>query len=129
MRKRRQAGRELVVALERTRTRLAVAVAAEMKTTPAELWNLYRETEEKMRRRLKELRAHPRDDDPEDAGRVEALEALRRLALEAVTVARQRGEAWRLCRRVRQALECLERGETRRASQGGAPGHPDHSDF
>jgi hypothetical protein len=53
---RRRGCRNLVLALEHVRTRLAVAVAAETKRTPAGKWRTYVDLEDEARRRLKTLR-------------------------------------------------------------------------
>lgn len=117
--------RELVFALERARTRLAVSIASEMKTTRAELWNLYRDTEDRLRRCLKVLRARQRQGAVEEGGATDALEALRRLSLHLLPSETGPGDARQLCRNVREALECLERGPAARTGAQGASGQTD----
>ncbi len=53
----RASHKELVFALESARTRLAIAIAAESRCTPLESRRYYLDTEDRMRRCLKELRA------------------------------------------------------------------------
>jgi hypothetical protein len=48
--------RELLFALESARNRLAVAIAAETKSTPPERWQYYFEISERTRRFIKKLR-------------------------------------------------------------------------
>jgi hypothetical protein len=48
--------RDLLFALEAARTRLAVAIAAETKSTPPERWQNYFETAERARQFIKKLR-------------------------------------------------------------------------
>ena len=48
--------RDLVIALESARTQLAVAIAAERKSTPRNQWHYYLETAERMSRFMRKLR-------------------------------------------------------------------------
>lgn len=48
--------RDLVIALESARTQLAVAIAAERKSTPRDQWHYYLETAERMGRFMRKLR-------------------------------------------------------------------------
>jgi len=48
---------DLILALEIVRTRFIVAVALEQKSTSRQLWRIYLETEHRLRRCLKTLRA------------------------------------------------------------------------
>ena len=100
--------RKLLLRLERARTRLAVMIASERKATTPERWRKYGETEARMRRCLKDLRTGSRsgrrDSDPWTC----ALEALDRLAGPVEGHACQ-SEAQRLCRRLAEILEVLEK--------------------
>lgn len=50
--------RELLFAMERARSRLAVAIASESKATPRERWRQYLETEDRMRKCVREIRRY-----------------------------------------------------------------------
>jgi hypothetical protein len=71
--------RELLQALESARTRLAIAIAVETKSTPADQWNYYLDTANRICRLTKKLRT------AEDGGAcrlndwVRALDALRQI--------------------------------------------------
>jgi hypothetical protein len=72
---------DLVGALERVRTKLAIAVAADSKITPLDQWRFYMETECRMRRCLKELRSLARLGAEPAASWCQARESLGRLRL------------------------------------------------
>ena len=99
--------REIKEELERARTRLAVAIAAERKTMPVARWRYYAETEERMRRFLKSLRSAPFS---AVGGRMRwqhVLEALRRIP-DLPHHRGRHGEAHQLCRCLREVLAVLE---------------------
>lgn len=100
--------RKLLLRLERARTRLAVVIASESKATTPESWRKYRETETRMRRCVKGLRAGSRmgglDSDPWRW----ALEALSGLT-DPVDGHAYQSDAQRLCRRLAEILEVLEK--------------------
>ncbi len=100
---------DLLKALERARTRLAVAIAAETKTTPLNRWNYYLETAEQVRRCLKQLRALPRPNTKCGAAWLPALESLRQLPPRPEPRSRH-GEAQLLCQRLRSVLSQLDIG-------------------
>ncbi len=99
--------RRLLLRLERARTRLAVMIAIESKTTTAERWQKYGETDMRLRRCLKDLRTGRltlrRDSDPW----IWALQALDRLG-EPIDDHACQSEAQMLCRRLAEILEVLE---------------------
>jgi len=91
--------RELLVAMESVRTRLAVAMAAESKSTTQAAWQYYLETDDQIRRLTKALRGNG---GPAVAGSREclrALESLRQLSAE--------GNALGLCRELREIVSEL----------------------
>ncbi len=97
---------ELVQALEAARSRLAIAVAADSKMTPVSQRRLYLETDARLRRCLRELRAQRW---PGEAGRsdlTECLDSLSRLFSEGVS----RGRSHRMCARLTEILSRLEGG-------------------
>ena len=96
-------------ALERARTLFAVAVAAERRTTPPDKWRHYQETEDLMRRVLKDLRSE------RWSGMTwsQAIEALRKIP-DPYDQQAGHAEAQVLCRQLREAmtrLECRNREE------------------
>ncbi len=95
---------DLVKALERARTRLAVAIAAETKATPLERWNYYLETADRMRKCLKQLRTLSRTGTRNQAGWIGALNSLRQLPQRPELRARP-GEANLLCQHLRAVLD------------------------
>jgi len=97
--------RMLLLALERARSRLAIAIAAETKVTPPARWQYYLETAEEMRRCVKELRWELRNGLAEEGKWFQALEELHRLP-PAEQRPRSR-EAQQLCGRVREILAAL----------------------
>lgn len=105
----REVGRVLLDALERARSRLAVAMAAGMKTAPGECRRHYQETEERMRRCLKELRARRRRGMPLEPAWAEALEALDLLPPAPRSPAALQEGVRQLCIRLAAALAPLER--------------------
>lgn len=107
--------RELVHALERARSRLAVVVATERRATPLHRWKHYWETEERLRRCLKQLRSEGLLGPPGDMGWSEALELLRRLPKDPDHVVARHGEAQQLCRRLGEILLPLEQHVERKA--------------
>ena len=87
--------RELVLALESARTRLAVAIASEAKSTPLDRWQYYLETADKMRRFSKKLRMGSGALQEREEW-MRALEALRRLPVQS--------KALPLCRMLRELI-------------------------
>jgi hypothetical protein len=71
--------KELLLALESARTRLAIAVAAETKSTPPQQRQHYLETADQMRRCLRKLRKWNGDKPPGRGDWRQALEALKHL--------------------------------------------------
>jgi len=98
--------REFLIAMERARTRLAVAIAVENKATPRERWRYYLEMENRMRRCVREIRrqCHHRWDGQPDWAR--ALSLLRQPLQEENEKAR--GEALRLCHRLAEVLAIMD---------------------
>jgi hypothetical protein len=92
--------------MEKARSCLAVAIAAENKTTPRAAWRTYLATEDRMRRCVRELRrAHGRvNGAPPDWHRVLAL--LNQPLPEGGE--KHRREAERLCRRLHDVLVIME---------------------
>jgi hypothetical protein len=91
--------RELVWALESARTRLAVAIAAETKSTPPDRWLYYMETADGMRRAAKRLRKAGSCALNERQNWIYALQALRRIPAQL--------KALRLCFLLREILKEL----------------------
>ena len=92
--------RELLSALESARTRLAVAMAAETKSTPLDRWQYYLDTTDRMYRYIKKLRQSdiavslaPQDLD-------QAIKSLRQLPDD--------DKAMRLCKMIRDIVTVLE---------------------
>ncbi len=85
---------------------LAVAIAAENKTTPREQWRRYLETEDRMRRCLKEMRRHYGRSMGTQAGLLVALHLLQQPLPEADPLSG--GAARRLCSRLYEVLEIIE---------------------
>jgi len=109
-RSRREIGRRLLDALERARSRLAVAMATEMKAAPAECRRHYQETEERMRRCVKDLRARSRRGVPLERAWSEALEALGRIPPAPRSPAAREEGVRQLCTSLADVLAPLERG-------------------
>ncbi len=99
--------RELVYAMERARSRLAVAIAAESKTTTRDRWRHYLETEDRMRWCVRKIRRHHVPGTCGNGSWREALSLLQR-PLPAVD-GKFRGEAQELCRRLQEVLEIIGR--------------------
>jgi hypothetical protein len=74
--------RELLVALERARTRLAVAMATENRLTPLERRRYYLDTAERMSRFAKKLRSMELDTGPGLKDCARALQTLRHLPVQ-----------------------------------------------
>lgn len=100
-------------ALERARTRFAIAVATESKTTPPDKWRYYLETEDRMRRVLKDLRSQ------RWSGMTwnQAIEALRRLP-DPYGQEADYTEAQVLCRQLREVMARLESRNREEADDG-----------
>ena len=92
--------RELLLALESARMRLAVAIAAETKSTPPDQWQYYLDTSDRMRRFIGKLRKKRFDvlQQPQDWIRV--TEALKQLPVQ--------DKAPRLCRILQDIVAELE---------------------
>lgn len=98
--------RELLYALESARTRLAVAIAAENKATPREQWLHYLETEDRMRRCVREIRRHTSRSIGRQAGWLEALCLLKQPLPEEDS--NSRSAARQLCHRLYDVLAIIE---------------------
>jgi hypothetical protein len=98
--------RELLQAMERARSQLAVAIAAENKTTPRERWRYYLETEDRMRRCVREIRRYAGLNIGKPFGWLQALDLLNQPL--PVPDQKSQGEAQRLCRRLRDILKIVE---------------------
>jgi hypothetical protein len=97
---------ELLYALESARSRLAVAIAAESKATPRERWRHYLETEDRMRRCVREIRGHLARSNGRQNGWIQALSLLRQpLPAGDCTT---RGEAQRLCQHLSAVLNLID---------------------
>jgi predicted aminopeptidase len=97
---------ELVHALEAARSRLAIAVAADSKMTPLCQRKLYLETDVRLRRCLRKLRARQWPGRSGHSDWIECLESLTRLLDEAAC----RGRSHRMCARLVEILNRLEGG-------------------
>ena len=97
---------ELVSALEAARSRLAIAVAADSKMTPPSQRKLYLETDARLRRCLRDLRALRWPCLAGQSHWMECLENLGRLLGEGVN----RGRSHRMCTRLGEILSRLEEG-------------------
>jgi hypothetical protein len=91
---------ELLLALESARTRLAVAIASERKTTLPDRLQHYMETAEQIRQFMKKLRRANFDIVQEKQEWLHALENLRQLPVQDRAVG--------LCRILRDIITCLE---------------------
>lgn len=107
---------ELIHAIQRARSRLAVAVATENKATPLDRWRYYRETDELMRRCVKGLLQERKERGEPDHAWFGALEALRNLPNAPSHEVRRHGEAHQLCVLLRKALEPLTQSRMERAA-------------
>jgi hypothetical protein len=88
--------RELVLALESARTRLAVAMASETKSTPPDRWQYYFETADRTRQFMKRLRKANSDMLHEKQEWIRALESLKHLPAHS--------KAPRLCQLLREIV-------------------------
>jgi hypothetical protein len=92
--------RELLWALEAARTRLAVAIAAETKSTPPERWQYYFEVSERTRQFIKGLR-NANSDMPQLKQRwTEAIESLKQIPAQS--------EAAQICKLLGDIMAALE---------------------
>ena len=92
--------------MESARSRLAVAIAAENKTTTRERWHYYLATADRMRKCVKEIR---RLHGPGIARHLVWHHALDLLKQPLSTAEDERsGEAQRICRRLHDVLELVE---------------------
>ena len=91
---------ELLFAMESARTRLAVAIALETKSTPLDRLQYYMETAEYTRRLMKKLRSANSDLVQERQEWVHALENLKQIPVQ--------GTAIGLCRILRDIVATLE---------------------
>ncbi len=101
-----QAFDDLVQALEAARSRLAIAAAADSKMTPPSQRKLYLETDARLRRCLRELRAQQWPGKPARGDWAECRQSLIRLLGEGVS----RGRSHRMCTRLCEILNRLEAG-------------------
>jgi hypothetical protein len=92
--------RDLLFALEVARTRLAVAIATEAKSTPPERWQHYFETAERTRRFIKRLRCLNFGMSEWGKGWTEAFELLKHFSSDR--------EAARLCKLLGEIVAKLE---------------------
>jgi hypothetical protein len=112
---------DIVLALENARTRFAVAVATEKKTTAPKLWRSYFETEDRLRRCLKTLRAPGHSG---LSGNRECALAMEILVQRSAICSSQQpdGEAKRLCGVLQEALKYLEREDQVSGNSTALPG-------
>lgn len=99
--------RELVLALERARSRLAVVMASEGKAALLWHWKRYVETDLRMRRSLQLLRKTPLADPQRFASWANALENLKRLPVSQAYS--HQGLTVRFCTQLADVLETLEK--------------------
>jgi len=92
--------RDLLLALESVRTRLAVAIASETKSTPPDQLQYYFDTADQARLFARKLRRVNIESVQEHQEWNRALENLRRIP--------EQGNASGLCRRLRDIVACLE---------------------
>jgi len=92
--------RKLLFALESARTRLAVAIAVETKSTPPDRWRYYLDTAERTCRLIRKLRKTDFHGAREAGDWARALETLQRLPLQ--------DDALQLCRTIGNIVEDLE---------------------
>jgi hypothetical protein len=92
--------------MESARSRLAVAIAAEGKTTPRERWHDYLATEDRVRRCVREIRRSLRGNTGRSYGWLRAL-ALLKQPLSPVDP-RSHGEAQQLSQRLSEVLKVIE---------------------
>jgi hypothetical protein len=92
--------KELLRALESARTRLAIAIAEEAKSTPRDRWQYYLDTAEHVRRFTGRLRKVDVDAPQECQSWTRALEALNQIPM--------RGNAFQICELLRDIVMALE---------------------
>ncbi len=93
-------GRELLVALETARGRLAIAIAEESRSTPWDLRRYYLDTADCMSRCIMQVRKGENNEELYRRKWKRALKALGRIPL--------RQDTRRLCRQLRNIVEALE---------------------
>jgi hypothetical protein len=98
----RKAHRELLLAFESARSRLAIAIAAETKSTPLDQWQYYLETADRMCRFARKLRNGDLNVPPGHKEWAHALETLKLLPIQDT--------ALRLCRILGETVGRLEGG-------------------
>jgi hypothetical protein len=92
--------KDLLLALESARTRLAVAIAAETKSTPRERRQYYLDTTDRICRSIRKLRRAGPDAPPKPQEWVRALETLQKLPVQE--------KAHRLCQVLGDIVAGLE---------------------
>jgi hypothetical protein len=92
--------RELLFALESARTRLAIAIATETKSTPVDQWHYYLDAANRICRLTKRLRAAGHDEVPRLNDWSRALNALRQIPIH--------DKARPLCRVLEDIVAALE---------------------
>ena len=92
---------ELLLALQSARTRLAIAIAAETKSTPVEKWRYYLETADRVRCFIRQFRSADSGSMPDRQNCSRALYALKRLCV-------QNGKASHLCQVLHEVLAQLK---------------------
>jgi hypothetical protein len=92
--------RELLLALESARTRLAIAIASESKSTPLDQWQYYLATTDRMGRYIKKLRKSKAEASSESKDLDRALDLLRTLPVH--------DRAMKLCRLIHDIVAGLE---------------------
>jgi hypothetical protein len=97
--------RELLYALESARSSLAIAIAAESKTTPRERWRHYLETQDRMRRCVRDFRRVYGLNFSRHPGWLRALELLQQPLPEGD---KRREKAQPLCQRLYDVLNVME---------------------
>jgi len=102
--------RELLCALERARSHLAVAIATENKATPRDRWRQYLETENRMRRCVGEIRRQPGRNPERHFDWLQALNLLKQPL--STPEQESSGDAQILCQRMYEVLAIIESGPT-----------------
>jgi hypothetical protein len=100
--------RELLIAIERARSQLAVAIATENKNTPRERWRHYLATEDRIRRCVKEIRCRRHPDPVCQRPWLQALHLLKQPLPEGNP--HYGGTARELCQRLYDVLDIIEAG-------------------